>query len=1088
MQARLFPKINTLILLLVFYGGLCSAQRANYRTLDFYDNNNGMSQGTVNCIVQDKYGYIWLGTQDGLNKFDGLNFTIYKNDPNVRTSISDNFITSIAEDYNGDLWIGTRSGGLNRYDIKTGLFETFKVQPQAEKGISYNWVISLHITADSTLWVGTQGGGLNRFDRESKTFEVFKHDIKDENSLSSNTVQCIIAKDHNTLWLGTDSGLNEFNTKTGAFKRYLNDPQNPNSISNNNILSLYQDNNQRLYIGTNGGGLNIKEGDRFTSFINQPDDNTSLTSNNVISLLPDDSGNIWVATDGGGLVSFNTSINKFAMYKVSYPRLNTLYLDDNKNLWIGERGGLNKVGRHSEMFTIYKEDINGDLIAPNGDIHALCEDKDGFIWSGSSVDGLKRLDPKTLETKTYVHTSDPNTIGNSAINYLFIDSKNRMWVGTLSGLSRYVKEKDSFVNYRPTNDPNSISSGQVNFIYEDSKQQLWICTDNGLNKYDEASNQFHVIKSDPTNPQSLLSNNLSAIVEDSEGVYWIGYSSRGISRYDAEKNSFINYEHQDNNYNSPSNDRILYLYDDREGNLWLATYGGGLDKFEKKTEKFIHYNEKQGLANPSLYYVINDEFGNLWMSHNDGISRFNVQSENFNNYLKGVEFNGRAHFKSDDGKILLGGFDIVTFYPKNISSNKEIPPVHINEFKLFNELVTPKDSLGILSELLEQTDSIILKHDQNFFSFGFVALNFTDAANNQYKYMLQNFDDQWREVEGVTQAFYTNVPPGEYVFKVQGSNNDGLWNEEGDKVYVLILAPWWDSWWFKVILFFTFLMIFIFIYTLRLTRIKQQKLALEVLVNKRTAEVTEQQKEIIAQKESISDQNDQLMALNEEKNDLMQIVAHDLRSPLNQIKGLASIIKMINPNLNTETVNSIDLINELVDRQSTMIGKILDTNAIDSKRSNVKMTVQKINPILQKVVSALKVVAEAKNTSIEMNLSNLEPNVYIDPNYLIQILENIISNAVKFSPRGTKVIVSTLVEEGKVKICIEDEGPGISEKEMRFLFEPYSKLSAKPTADEQSSGLGLSIAKKYVEVMKGKIWCESNIGKGAKFYVEFDEI
>ncbi|MEQ8574634.1 MAG: two-component regulator propeller domain-containing protein [Fulvivirga sp.] len=1088
MRKRSFLQINTLLLVFFVTSNWCIAQRANYRTLDFFDNNNGLSQGTVNSIVQDKYGYIWLGTQDGLNKFDGLNFTVYKSDPDVPTSINDNFITSMVEDYNGDLWIGTRNGGLNRYDIKTGLFESFKTQADNPKSISYNWVISLHITADSTLWVGTQGGGLNRFNREDQSFDVFKHDVRDSGTLSSNNMQCILQKDKNTLWIGTDKGLNEFNIQTGVIKKYLNDQENSESISNNDILSLYQDNNETLYAGTNGGGLNVKNGDSFISYVSDPNASGSITSNNVISLLPGDPDEIWVATDGGGLLSFNVETKRIVEFQVSFPRLNTLYLDNNSNLWIGERGGLNKIGKHSGMFTIYKSDVNGDLIAPNGDIHALCEDKEGFIWSGTSVGGLKRLDPKTLETKTYVHTSEAGSICSSAINFLLIDSKDRIWVGTLAGLSRYVKETDSFINFLPGTGPKSLSAGRVNFIYEDSKNQIWICTDNGLNRYDEINNQFDVIKNDPFNPNSLLTNNLSTIVEDSDGIYWIGYSSRGFGSYDAEKSIFKNYEHQDDNPNSPANDRIAYLYDDGKGNLWLATYGGGLDKFEKNSEKFTHYNEKQGLANPSLYYVINDEFGNLWMSHNDGISRFNIESETFNNYLKGVEFNGRAHYKSPDGKILLGGFDIVTFYAEDITTNETIPPVHINEFKLFNELVVAKDSLGILSQLLEQTDSITLNHDQNFFSFGFVALNFTDAVNNKYKYMLVNFDDRWRQGDGNSHAYYTNVPPGNYVFKVQGSNNDGLWNEEGDKIYIKILAPWWDSWWFKVALLIAFLMIFVIFYKLRLSNIKQQKLALEKLVNQRTSEVLEQQQEILAQKESISDQNEQLKALNEEKNDLMQIVAHDLRSPLNQIKGLASIIKIINPDLNTETTNSIDLINDLVDRQSTMIGKILDTNAIDAKRTNVNMSSQHINPLLQRIVNTLKVVGAAKSTTIELNLSEKEPQACVDPNYLIQILENIISNAIKFSPRNSKVRVSTIVEDGKVRIGVEDEGPGISDKEMRFLFEPYSKLSARPTANEQSSGLGLSIAKKYVEVMRGKIWCEGAKGKGAKFFVEFDEV
>lgn len=1059
------------------------AQGRNFSLLDFYDNQNGMSQGTINAIVQDKHGYIWFGTQDGLNKFDGLEFTIYKNDRSNPKSISDNYINAIITDDNGDLWIATNNGGLNRYDIETGIFEVFKHQEENAHSISSNKITAIAQALDGKIWIGTTEGGLNRLDPTTGELDVYITSSEDVTSISSNNITSLFIDNDNELWVGTDHGLNRLASHADDFIRYYNDTNVKSSLSNDHILAIWQDENQQVWIGTSGGGLNRldKKTQLFKSYQTNDDDPTSLNNDIINTIIGGEDGNIWIGTDGGYLNLFTPSLEMFSTYQVTFPRVRALYKDNVGDIWVGTRGGVNKISKYSNMFSQYSLDNFGNLISPNGDLHALSKDEEGYIWAGSSVDGLKRINPKTLEVKSYVASADENSLSNTNVRYIFIDKEKRMWIGTANGLNLYDKEADTFTTFLPDENNNtSISSGRISQIFEDSRNNLWICTDGGLNMLDRKTGKFLVMKSQP-DVRSLYSDNISTIFEDENGIYWVGFNSEGFDRYDPETGEFKHFEHKDEDVNSLSNDRVFHLYDDSNGYLWIATYGGGLNKFEKATEKFTHYSEKNGLANASLYCVLEDEKGNLWMSHNEGISRFNPAEETFKNYFDGVEFNSRAFYQTITGEILLGSFDIVSFFPENIIDNDLIPTVRINEFELFHKVVTPADGLQLLKKVTEETDTIILKYNENFFSFGFVSLSYTNAENNRFKYKLENFDDDWNDAWDYPHAKYTNVSPGEYVFRVIGSNNDHVWNEEGDGIYVKVLAPWWGTLFFRVTVVVITIIILLSLYKIRLRSIKKQKADLEKLVDIRTHELRSHEAEII-------EQNEQLVELNEEKNELINIVSHDLRSPLNQIKGLASIIKMINPKLNEETSNSIDLINDLVDRQRNMIAKILDTNAIDTNKTTLNISKTNINSLIEEVVSTMQAVAANKNISLKIQLAGTNTHIEADKSYLIQAIENILSNAIKFSNPDTKIIISTNSTEGKIQIGIKDEGPGITTKDMKHLFESYRRLSAQPTGDEDSTGLGLSIAKKYVENMNGKIWCESEVGNGAKFILEFDLI
>jgi len=1060
------------------------AQNTNYQTFGFYDNKDGLSQGTINAIVQDKYGYMWFGTQDGLNKFDGVNFTVYKNEANNNQTISDNYITAIIEDDENNLWIGTRSGGLNKYEVSTGIFTSFKNKKADANSLTHNRVTSLVQTPDRAIWVGTTNG-LSRFDPETNQFARFYHNPEDLTSISDNNINNLFVDSGGTLWIGTAHGLNKFDTQVNEFLAYYDEDQTELS-SGNDILSLWEDKHRNIWMGSNGEGLkrlNVSSNE-ISTFVHSG--TNMLHNNTILALLGNGEGKIWVATDGGHLKLFDPETSQFTTMKLVFPRVNSLYEDNAKGLWVGMRGGLHKIGKYNTQFRQYSKDNMGRLISPNGDLHALAVDKQGYIWTGSSVDGLKKINRETLEVTSFTH-SNSNSLSNNNVRFIHVDEEDVIWIATRDGLNRFDQKANKFKTYIPDyGNPNSICSENINSIYEDSQNRLWICTDKGISIMDKHTEKFTSILHNPERSNSLSNGGVSNVMEDEHGVFWIGFKASGLDMYNPNTGVFKHYSHEDSNVNSLSNDRVSHIYSDRRGNLWIATYGAGLNKFEKSTETFTRYNEKQGLVNTSLYCVIEDKNNNLWMSHNEGISRFDPLNARFSNYFKGTEFNGNAFFQAKDGEILLASYNLVTFVPEEIIDNDMIPPVHINEFKLFDKAVHPGDEFEILEKLTEETDTIVLNYDQNFFSFGFVALNYFGPENNRYRFKLENFDQDWTEVSEYLYANYTNVPPGDYIFRVIGSNNDLVWNEEGDSIFVQIVAPWWGTIPFKVALVLVIVAILILIYKMRVRSIKKQREELLELVLVRTKEITANQEEILSQKEYILKKNEHLEALNEEKNQLINIVSHDLRSPLNQIKGLASIIKMINPDLNKETNNSLDLINDLVDRQGNMISKILDTSAIDANKTNLQMVEVNINGLVEEVVQTMEAVAGMKNIRLELILTKDSPSIEADKSYFIQVIENILSNAIKFSNEGTKVLLTTTILDAKVQVSIKDEGPGINNDDMKHLFVSYTKLSARPTADEDSTGLGLSIAKKYVEAMNGKIWCESEEGEGAKFILEFD--
>jgi ligand-binding sensor domain-containing protein/two-component sensor histidine kinase len=802
-------------------------------------SDKGLSQNTIHCILQDSKGFLWFATEDGLDKYDGYNFIIYKNNPADKYSISDNFIWTIYEDKSGILWIGTNSGGLNKFDRETEKFTNYTFDPSNSNSISSNYIRSILEDSFDNLWVGTEGGGLNKFERDKNKFVKYFHNSSNPLSISSNVVISIYQDKSGSLWIGTDAGLDKFDVKTGNAVDYNYNSENPYSISNNVIFFIDEDNSNRLWIGTSNG-LNLfdKQKKKFNRYFSNADISSNLDNGRINSMLEDKTGILWVAT-GGGLYQFNLIKKKFINLSQVTPRStglsNTnilcLYEDNSGIIWVGTaEGGIIKFDRERMKFKHYIHDpINKNSLSYNT-VRSIYQDKSDLLWIGTLGGGLNKFDEKNLNFTHFLHSvNNPFSLSNNSVTAIFRDNRGVLWVGTWGGgLNKLVSpgygsaSSAKFISYvHNSSNPLSLSSDIIQAIYEDSKGRFWIGTGIGLDILDRKTRKFYNYIYNPNESSGISDNQIqSCIKEDRSGNLWVG-TWNGLNKLNLSKISekppygklaFNHYFHVADNQYSLSDNRVISIYEDKDGTLWFGTYGGGLNELTSDQQelregkaRFLNYSVKDGLASNIIYSILGDDEGNLWLSTDNGLSKFNPYTKTFMNYfesdgLQGNQFYWGARFKGHNGELFLGGTNGVTaFYPSNLRDNLHKPPIVITGFQVFNKPVAISTGSSPLIKSITETKEITLSYSQNVFSFEFAALDYTAPGKNRYAYMMEGFDKDWIQSGNRRFVTYTNLDPGNYTFKVRGSNNDGIWNDKGASIQITILPPFWRTWWFVIL-------------------------------------------------------------------------------------------------------------------------------------------------------------------------------------------------------------------------------------------------------------------------------------------------
>lgn len=855
-------RIFLLFFIVLFSVGGLFAQSNNIR-FDRISIEKGLSQSTVNAIFQDKRGFMWLGTQDGLNMYDGYNFKVFKYDGNDPASLSENFVHAILEDTHGNLWIGTE-GGLNLYDRNNNTFKHFLHNDKNPQSISSNRIRCIYQDRQGTLWIGTEDG-LNKtiIDSTDKKnlklkFSVYRSGSS-ENSLSDNFINTILEDYKQNLWIGTEKGgLVRFNREKNEFISYKHDDSNPNAIPDDKINVIYEDNEKSLWIGTANGLSLYDRGHK--NFHNIFSNGTlfSLPNNIIRALWQDRTGFFWIGTEGGGLCKYDKVKHRFITYhniggntnSLSNNNVYSIFEDRTGTMWIGTNVGINKFDLNKQNFYTYQASSNAKSVSSNI-VWSIYEDGD-VVWLGTDA-GINRFDRNDGTFHDFPLPKQFVKDGNTNVYSLAKDPNGKILVGAYSGILEFDPVKGSFDWLRSYDrKSNELNNKRGYTIFFDKNKNYWFGTREGLLYMDANRSSFTYYKNDFADGSSISNNIIRDIYQSSDGSIWIGTNGGGLNKVviDEDGNKrFKNYRAEPGKKDGLNNDIILSLFDDGKGSLWIGTYGGGLNRMDLKSGTFTHYTEKDGLPNNVIYGILPDNENNLWLSTNRGLSKFNITSQKFSNYfesdgLQSNEFNIGAYFRGTKGDLYFGGINgFNVFNPARIRTNSFAPDVVITDFLLFNKTVKVGNE-SVLKQNVTDTKEIFLNYKDNVFSIEFAALHYSNSDKNQYAYMLEGFDEDWNYIGNRRVAPFTKLDPGNYLFKVKASNSDGVWSNKITELRITIKPPFWKTWWFRIAAFIAIAVAFFVWYQNRINSIVEQKRELERLVAERTIKIKNQHDEL----------------------------------------------------------------------------------------------------------------------------------------------------------------------------------------------------------------------------------------------------
>ncbi|MCP5089439.1 MAG: PAS domain-containing protein [Gammaproteobacteria bacterium] len=791
---------------------------ADSRSIRFrhISSNDGLSQSFVYAILQDRQGYMWFGTQEGLNRFDGFDFTVFAHDPQDPDSISDESVRTIFEDRSGTLWIGTDAGGLSRYDAASQTFTNFLHGPGNESSISDNRVRVIYEDGDGALWVGTDGAGLDRFNKESETFEHFPSDPSVPGSLVGAHVWSILETSDGHLWIATSSGLSRFDEATETFTSYVHDPDDASSLNDNRLRVLYEDERSDLWIGTESGGLNRYDRvtETFERFTHDPDNASSISANRVNTIFQDDAGVLWIGTVDG-LNAWNPADKSFDRYRhsasdrysLAHNTVTSIYQDRGSVFWVGTYDGLSIWNPASRAMLHYKNYPEDPLSLSADTVTSFAEDSGGAIWVATYGGGLNRLDRRKGEFRQIRHdVNDSASLSSDRVMAVYVDRNNVLWAGTrAAGLNRYNEDTNAFTRFQhDADDPDSLSTNGVTYLLEDRAGGLWIGTfGGGLNYFDKATEKFTHFRNNPDDPTSLSSDRVLVLFEDREQYLWIGTYGGGLNRFDPATGQFTRFRAEPDRPGGLSGDEIYMIQEDSLGDLWLGIKGSGLNRWRRADRdlgrpEFDRFTEINGLPSATVYSGVWDESGRLWMSTARGLSRLDITSLEFRNYnashgLQGEEFMLAAGYRSSDGQLFFGGINgFNAFQPSKLGTSQRPPPIAITRFSSLNKAVDIGDMLG-------RTEPVTLDYKQYFIGFEFAALDYAAPESNRYMYKLDGFDKDWIDAGTRRQATYTNLPSGDFTFRVRAANNDGIWSEQDANLAIRMNPAPWRTWWAYVL-------------------------------------------------------------------------------------------------------------------------------------------------------------------------------------------------------------------------------------------------------------------------------------------------
>ena len=1055
---RVNKKINIILILVCIFSCLkISTSYANIRESFNFKNitiEDGLSQSTVETIYQDSKGYIWIGTNDGLDRYNGYEFKHYKHDKYDKNSIANNYIVDIIEDKNGYIWVST-IGGLSRINPdKDEIKNYYSKEDSGNLSNSNLW--QLLCTKDNRLIASTIDG-LNVYDKNK---DKFTRILYKEGELPSQYIYSLEEDINGHIWVGTDNGLVELDKDLNIVKSYQD------AIEDSDVYNVYDDSKGNIWVCTLDNGLfKINLDDKSVENYKNNNSKISIPSNNVRDIISDSEGKLWIATDKG-LCTFDYEREEFITYNKKSYQSNSLIddeifclLKDSSGLiWIGTYSGISRFNPNSN-FTHFKLDPYEDNSISGNVIHGIYEDDDKTLWIGTNKSGVNIINGESIK-----HLNKENSNIVSDLIEDITGFKNYIFIGTNEGLSVLVKNDKTAKNYTITNytTKDGLPSNKIRSLFIDSKGYLWIGTNKGLAILDTNNNKIIDITY-ILDEMGVSDKFIRAVYEDSKGNYYIGcFLEGGLIKINPNTKEYKIYKNIENDDSSISNNSIRYINEDLYGNILVGT-SHGINILNLSTDKFNHYTEKDGLINNTIYGILVDKNNGIWMSTNAGISKLSTEDATFKNFtitdgLQSNEFNGSACFKSKDGNMYFGG---------------------INGFNVFNsqdiELSTfePKvifDNFEINGTNKKDISNIKFKSNENNIKINFFTNDYKNTKTTQYYYKLEGLENEWNMTNSNSLVF-ANLGSGDYTLKIKTITQHGVMSDESS-VHFTINPPIWRSNYA--------ICIYLILIIISILRYMHKVNTLDRLVNERTNKLRKEM-----------EKNEQLfkkvLSLEQNKNNYFVNLSHELRTPLNVLSSINQLIKEFTKKDNFITPEKLSYYMGIMDRNCSrllsLINNLIDHTKIENNSYIINKKDEDIVYLVEETVLDMKDYIEEKGLELIFDTDVEEKVIRCDKVDIERCIINLVGNAVKFTPEGGLIEVLLQDLDDKVKIIVKDNGIGISEENQKVIFDRFNQVVDESSEQKGGSGLGLTITKQLITLHNGEIYVESEVGVGSEFII-----